>query len=629
MKRLIVSLSRKMLLLSGIFLGGTLLTASAAPRSGDAVLAVHTGDVKARVHTGPVHYGKSKVLVLADGQAVGEGSRLMTGEDGHACMVLSPGAILCIAPETEITFRQLRHAADGLPEREEDLIRRIDLDLRKGRVLLHASAPLATLDIRVKTSEGVVTAHGGTFIVSEHDQGEWIIVSEEYTQHVTPENGSQIELQAGEAVRMTRAGDEVSVEADVEDLEASVRKFAACRTFFGDLDPFVANPLRFDRDGLVAYLGAVGGIDFVGLTDRVRDVSPSIRRPLTSEARKAPRAGERTKAGRWGKKRVWLWYEQIGVLKGVNYIPRHAVNSTEMWQAETFDKEVIDEELRWAREAGYTAIRVQLQYVVWQSGPDEFFDRVDRLLDLARKHELWVVPVLFDDQNVANRGPTAGPQPEPAPGVHNSQWTPSPGSSKVVDREEWPNLKAYVQGVVGEFEDDDRVAYWDLYNRTGDDESWEKSLPLMDQTFVWTREVDPDQPLAVAAWTRYGSAMSARMLERSDIITFQSFEDGDYVEALIQMLNKYDRPVICSDWLLRTQGSTFEELLPVFSAHRVGWFNRGLVHGKTQQWIQQAAFRSDADPDIWQHDVLKEDGRPYDEKEAELIKSFRFSKENL
>lgn len=117
MKRLIVSLSRKMLLLSGIFLGGTLLTASAAPRSGDAVLAVHTGDVKARVHTGPVHYGKSKVLVLADGQAVGEGSRLMTGEDGHACMVLSPGAILCIAPETEITFRQLRHAADGLPER--------------------------------------------------------------------------------------------------------------------------------------------------------------------------------------------------------------------------------------------------------------------------------------------------------------------------------------------------------------------------------------------------------------------------------------------------------------------------------------------------------------------------------
>lgn len=114
------------------------------------------------------------------------------------------------------------------------------------------------------------------------------------------------------------------------------------------------------------------------------------------------------------------------------------------------------------------------------------------------------------------------------------------------------------------------------------------------------------------------------MLERSDLITFQSFRSAPQVEALIQLLSQHNRPIICSDWLMRQQDSTFEKLLPLFSVGRIGWFNRGFVRGETQQWIQQDAWRSATAPDLWQHDVLTDDGEAYRDEEVELIQSFQF-----
>ena len=46
---------------------------------------------------------------------------------------------------------------------------------------------------------------------------------------------------------------------------------------------------------------------------------------------------------RWSQEKIWQWYEDVGVIKGCNYLPRTATNSTEMWQKETFDSKTIDE----------------------------------------------------------------------------------------------------------------------------------------------------------------------------------------------------------------------------------------------------------------------------------------------
>ena len=53
---------------------------------------------------------------------------------------------------------------------------------------------------------------------------------------------------------------------------------------------------------------------------------------------------------RWTVEEANAWYAEIGPIRGCNYLPRTAINSTEMWQASTFDPQTIRQELEWARQ---------------------------------------------------------------------------------------------------------------------------------------------------------------------------------------------------------------------------------------------------------------------------------------
>ena len=50
----------------------------------------------------------------------------------------------------------------------------------------------------------------------------------------------------------------------------------------------------------------------------------------------------------WSAEKANDWYQQKGWLVGCNYTPSTAVNQLEMWDADTFDPEMIDRELSWA-----------------------------------------------------------------------------------------------------------------------------------------------------------------------------------------------------------------------------------------------------------------------------------------
>ncbi|MGD9781857.1 MAG: FecR domain-containing protein [Kiritimatiellia bacterium] len=613
------------ILLAGAAGGGLSASALALPATGEAVVVAATGQTQARVFTAPVHEGRTELRDLFEGAAVGENARVITGKDGRLCMACSAGAVLCVAPQTEFTIQQLRHTADGLPRSEEDLTRSLHLVLHKGRVRVQAGTPTATMDIQIETAAGTIEARGGAFVVAQNGNAAWSVYSDAYELTLAARDGQRTELKAGGAARMTIAGeDRVDLQTDGVDVDPDLHQFELCNSFFEDLEPLVDDATEFDREGLARYLGLSSAIVELDSGALVTDASPTIR-PSVSGAEAADLSGAGTDSGRrWSEERIWKWYDDLGTVKGVNYVPRTAVNSVEMWMESTFDPDTIDEELGWAHGLGYTAIRVQLQYAVWKEDPDGFLDRADQLLDLASKHGLRVVPVLFDDLDIAGEAPRAGEQKDPIPGEYNSRWVPSPAKEAVTDRRQWPELETYVKDVMGEFKRDGRVLYWDLYNTAGNGGLWEETLPLMDQTFNWARSVDASQPLAVAAWKEYGSAMAARKLERSDLIAFQSFENAESVEARIQLLKRYNRPIICSDWLMRQAGNDFENVLPLFAAHRVGWFNCGFVAGKTQLEIQQAQYRSETDPDLWQQAVLHPDGTPFDRREIERIQGFQY-----
>jgi hypothetical protein len=293
----------------------------AAPRTGEAVVAVQTGRADARVFTGPVHEGRTHKIDLHEGAAVGETSRVMTGPDGRLCMVCSPGAILCVAPQTEFGFDQLRHTADGLPQSEEDLMRRIHLDLVKGRIRVQAAAPVPSLDIRIDTPAGRIEAQGGSFVVAQGPDRRWNVYSDSDELTITPRGGDPVRLAAGGAAQFwTGADNQGELLVDGVELDPDLHHFEVCNAYFEDLEPFIDQDRRFDRAGLDGYLGGGTSIQVLDDGALVGDVSPTIRPAVAAfEAPGLPPGGGEDPGRRWGERRIWQWYAELAVVKGVNY----------------------------------------------------------------------------------------------------------------------------------------------------------------------------------------------------------------------------------------------------------------------------------------------------------------------
>jgi len=324
----------------------------------------------------------------------------------------------------------------------------------------------------------------------------------------------------------------------------------------------------------------------------------------------------------WTKEKAWDWYENVEPIYGCNYLPRTAVNSTEIWQAETFDPDTIDQELSWAKDVGYNSVRVFLQYIVWENDAEGLKKRMDEFLDIAYKHGIRTMFVPFCDCSFAGKEPYPGKQDDPIPGVHNSQWVPSPGLKKVSDRNVWNELERYIKDIIGTFGKDERVLIWDLYNEPGNSGMGKKSLPLAEAAFSWARTVEPSQPLTIGVWSDFESNMSKRLIQLSDVVSFHAYDEPEGVKAKINFCNKYGRPLICTEFLRRQTGNTFESILPIFDKNRVGWYNWGLVAGRTQTYMRWGSKRGDTMPEIWQHDVFYSNGNPYDSKEIEFLKSY-------
>ena len=92
---------------------------------------------------------------------------------------------------------------------------------------------------------------------------------------------------------------------------------------------------------------------------------------------------------------------------GFNYAPRTAVNQLEMWQAETWDPQTIDEELGWAEDIGFNTARVFLHDLVWKEEQEQYIARIDEFLAIANSHNIRVMLVFFDgDHGICHRTKT-------------------------------------------------------------------------------------------------------------------------------------------------------------------------------------------------------------------------------
>ena len=129
--------------------------------------------------------------------------------------------------------------------------------------------------------------------------------------------------------------------------------------------------------------------------------------------------------------------------------------------------------------------------------------------------------------------------------------------------------------------------------------------------------------------------------KNSDVITFHTYE-GEKLQETIDRLKNFNRPLICTEYMAREFGSTFEFSLPIFKKNNIGCFNWGLVAGKSQThfgWStildlkkkkEEGNFLNEGDdipePEVWFHDILRADGSPYSSEEEIFIKEITDSK---
>jgi hypothetical protein len=340
----------------------------------------------------------------------------------------------------------------------------------------------------------------------------------------------------------------------------------------------------------------------------------------------------------WPVEKANEWQAQHRRLVGCNFTPSSAINQLEMWQADTFDPQTIDRELGWAEGIGFTSVRVFLHDLPWQQDSQGFLKRMDAFLTLAHQHHIGVTFVLFD--SCWNPHPQSGQQPAPKPFVHNSGWVQSPGQDRLRHPERFAELKPYVQGVIGHFKNDPRIDLWDVFNepdnmndpayvKLEDATKRDMALILLQETFAWAREMNPSQPLTSGVWMgNWGdpenlSAMERVQLQNSDVISFHNYSRLDELKKCVENLRRYHRPIICTEYMARPVGSTFNPNLRYLHDEKVAAYNWGFVSGKTQTIFPWDSWTKTytGEPPLWFHDIFRPDGTAYDVKEVEFIKS--------
>lgn len=320
----------------------------------------------------------------------------------------------------------------------------------------------------------------------------------------------------------------------------------------------------------------------------------------------------------WPATKANNWYKQQAWLVGADFLPSTAINQLEMWQAQTFDAATIDKELGWAQNIGMNVMRVYLHDLAWKADATGFKKRMDTFLSIAAKHKIKILFCIFDD--CWNPDATIGKQPEPKLGVHNSGWVRSPAMAVHNDSTQWNYLKKYVTDILTTFKNDKRILMWDLYNEPDNSGYGLTSLPLLKKVFEWAWSVRPSQPITSGVWIKDFPAVNAYQLAHSDVITFHNYEDTISMKKTIDSLQKRGRPVICTEYMARTNNSKFETHLPILKRYHVGAINWGLVSGRSNTIFPWNSKEGSAEPSPWFHDVFRKDGTPYDVKETTLIK---------
>lgn len=251
------------------------------------------------------------------------------------------------------------------------------------------------------------------------------------------------------------------------------------------------------------------------------------------------------------------------VLKGTNYW-LSAAPFADTWAE--WNGPQVQAELAAARDLGVNTIRIGLPYdlgntfdVVW--GEDQTMmtvspwikSQMTQLLQIASGYGMKVIFVLFDWYD-----------------EHPPANTPQERSNF-----------AYIDGIVGEFAEDDRVLAWDLSNEPDMSAEWNEGrqseyIDWLRRMAIRVRTIDPRHPLTVGVGTYsslwYTSDKGDTILDISDFVSFHCYSAGELSTQIAEIKARTQKPIVLGEmgWPTSTggepprPGATFDEPTQTF-----------------------------------------------------------------
>ena len=287
-------------------------------------------------------------------------------------------------------------------------------------------------------------------------------------------------------------------------------------------------------------------------------------------------------------------------MRGANYVPSYARNDVQIWM--DYDRSVIDRELGYAERLKLNTVRVFLQYAVYEQDPKLFLERLENFLSLCGKHQIRMMPVVFDS--------CFGEFPDLVR-YRDKDWMACPGQNRL-GPDHWPKLKQYVSDVVGSHKDDPRIVMWDVMNEptcTSFNKPDDQRLiwAFLDHFLDYVRQQQPVQPLTVGV---EHSSLIPKVLAKIDVLCLHNYrqdlrEDIRQVQALSR---QHGKPAIINEVVGRPQ-QPFSYVMPILREEKIGWCFWELMLGKTQ--FSRAAFPYQG--------LVYPDGTCFDAREVALV----------
>jgi hypothetical protein len=165
------------------------------------------------------------------------------------------------------------------------------------------------------------------------------------------------------------------------------------------------------------------------------------------------------------------------------------------------------------------------------------------------------------------------------------------------------------------------VIFWDLYNEPQCSQQVPIVLPLLREIYSAAVAANPKQPLTFGILPDpLNETLSQFELESSDIISFHSYAPLADVMIQVAELRQFNRPLICTEYMARTAGSTFHTHTVFFNKEKIGAINWGLVAGKTQTYFPWRSLENTPTPLVWFHDIFNATGKAYSPYEVQFFK---------